>query len=366
MLTTAITEARRRVYTDAMGRLPNDSQRDLFRRLIAIGAPDALQRFDPIDDEREAMRRDAQTLIAAARQLEYVITQIYEEPFPELPVADGKIIPFDTSVPEGAETFVYYVYSGAALARFSAAYSTGTAPRAAISAASVPGKVEGMEGSYGYHARELRAAAFAGVPLDAMLAKFERRAHAELLQRTLLFGREDLGLPGFLTHPNITVIDPPADGTGSSRLWSTKTVEQIARDYSTLVRTLERTSFGMRKTTHVLLPRDEEIRLSTTRLGAGDGGMTILDFLRKAHPGIEIGVLNELSASMSGGVLTTDAAVAYVKDPAIMSAVVPMPFRQHPPQLHNLEVVVPCESSTGGMRIVEPQTIVRMDGIGQS
>lgn len=368
-----MNELQRRAYADAARGIRSDSQRRLFLAMLALGVPAALDRLpdsrqDAAGDVPPAARyrNDAQTLVVAARQLEYVMTQVYEEPFPALPVAEGEIIPINGSIPEGAETFLYYVYSGAGIARFSAAYATGTSPRVAVSGGAVPGKIEGMENSYGYHVRELRAASYAGVPLETMLAKVARRAHAELLQRTALFGREDLGLPGLLTHPNITIIDAPADGTGSSRLWSAKTVDQIIRDYGTLVRTVERVSFGMRKTTTVLVPRDELIRMSTTRLGAGDGGMTILDFLRKAHPGIDIRELNELSASNSGGVLTVDCAIAFVKDPSIIELIVPMLFRQHPPQMHNLEVVVPCESSTGGLRLVEPQTVVRMDGIGQS
>lgn len=367
MLTQALIEARRRAYADAMGGLATDSQREIFSRLVAIGVDDALQRLDGRPSSpRDAAHFDAQTLIATARQLEYVITQVYEEPFPELPVAEGQVIPIDSSIPEGAETFVYYVYTGMAIARFSAAYATGTAPRAAIAAAAVPGKVEGAEGSYGYHVKELRAAAFAGAPLDAMLAKAERRAHAELLQRTALFGREDLGLPGLISHPNITVLDAPADGTGSSRYWSAKSVDLIIRDYGNLVSTVEDVSFGMRKTTDVLLPRPTLRLLRTTRLGAGDGGMTVLDFLNKAYPGITIRELNELSASMSGGALAADAAIAFVKDPSIIRLVVPMPFRQHPPQLHNLETVVPCESSMGGVILVEPATLVRMDSVGST
>lgn len=363
MLHPAIATLRSRAYADAVAKLETDSQREIFARLVHADAATTL-RLDSEQyaglDEHAASRKDAQSLALVARQLEHVMTEVYEEEFPELLAAEGGVVSIDTSIPEGAETFTYYVYSAVGMARFSSAYSSRTSPRATIQGAKVSGNVENMEGSYGYTARDLRSAAFAGLPLESMLAVAERRAHAELLNKTALWGREDLGLPGLLNHPNMTITDAP------NGFWSGNTVDEILLDLATIVNTPRLISFGMRNTTDVFLPDAEHMRISQLRLGAGDGGMTVLDFAKKAHPGVNFKVLRELAASESDGNLTEDAAFACVNDRRLVSLVVPMPFRQHPVQQQGLEFIVMCESSTGGIRCPEPMILHRFDGIGDS
>jgi hypothetical protein len=369
MLHPAIANLRSRAYSDALAKLETDSQREIFARLVHYDAAtmlrtEASEQYRDLD-EQAASRKDSQSLALVARQLEHVMTEVYEEEFPELLAAEGKVVDIDSSVPEGAETFTYYVYSAVGMARFSSAYSSRTSPRATIQGAKVSGNVENMEGSYGYTARDLRSAAFAGLPLESMLAVAERRAHAELLNKTALWGREDLGLPGVLNHPNMTITDAP-DGAGASPLWADKTVDEILLDIATIVNTPRLISFGMRQTTDVFLSDAEYLRISQLRLGAGDGGMTVLDFAKKAHPGVTFSVLRELAATESDGNLDADAAFALVKDSRLVSLIVPMPFRQHPVQQTGLEFVVMCESSTGGIKCPEPMILHRFDGIGDS
>lgn len=360
---------RRRAYADAQSRLTSKGARAIFALLAAdplMAAALRQDRGDLATPEPDAARQDSQTLAAFARQLEHVMTETYEEPFPDLGMASGQVIDIDSSVPEGAESFVYYVYSGASLARFSSAYSGGTAPTTTIQGARVTGNIESMENAYEYSFRDLRAAAFAGVPLDSMLAKYAKRGHEELLQEAGLWGREDLGLPGFVNHPNITVTQAAADGTASSREWADKTVDLILRDHRVLIDTPGQLSYGMRETTHVLYSREEMRLLSSLRMGAGDGGYTVLKFLRETYTGVEFGVMLELAASQSDGNLDANAALAYVKNREFLRLVAPMAFKQYPPERRDLKIRVMCESSTGGVICKEPLTVHRLDGVGDS
>lgn len=327
--------------------------RRTFDKLVLLGAAQTIALEGPANGKRY----DAQSLAITARQLEHVMAEVYEEEFPDLRMANGDVIPIDTSVPEGAETFTYYLYSAIGVARFSSAYSSRTSPRASITGAKVSGNVENMEGSFGYTARDLRNAAFANLPLDAMLAVAERRAHMELLNKTGMWGREDMGLPGWANHPNISIVEPI---TGD---WTTATVDQIIADVNALVTNAEVISFGLRKTNAVELPRQREILLRTRRLGAGDGGMTIMDFLTKAHPGVSFKVLNELDPANSDGNLDDMTAIAHTVDKRLASLIVPMPYRQYPVQQHGLNFEVPTESSTGGVKMPEPMIVTRMEGI---
>lgn len=337
--------------------------RRTFDRLVMLGAAQTIAldaandgvAYPRTKDGRE--RLDAQTLAIAARQLEHVMSEVYEEDFPDLRMANGDVIPIDGSIPEGAETFIYYLYSAVGVARFSSAYSSRTSPRATIAGAKVTGNVEAMEGSYGYTARDLRNASFANLPLETMLAVAERRAHMELLNKTGLWGREDLGLPGFVNHANITVLDAPHGP------FSGNSVDEIIADVALVIDTAELVSFGMRKTNVVAFPRSLMLRLKTTRMGAGDGGYTVLKFLQEAFPGVSFEVLNELAAAQSDGNLAEDAILGYTRDARLASLIVPMPFRQYPVQQEGLEFRVPCESSTGGVKMPEPMIVTRMDGV---
>lgn len=363
-----VSNLARRAYQDAYTGLETDDQRAIYARLLADRVHEKLRTdSDRPSNPRDAAYHDAQTLVAVARQLEHVIAEVYEEEFPELPVATGEIIDIDTSIPEGAQSFVYYMYTAAATALFAVDYSTGDAPTASVAGASVRGNVEPIENSFGWHIRELRAANFAGIPIENMLAIAARRAHLELAQRTFIFGREDIGLPGFVTHPNINVIDAPDDGAGGSSFWADKSFDLIARDVTLLVRTTERISFGMRRVNWVLLPREEMIRLETTFLDTTNASnLTQMEALQRLHPGVTFRPLNELATSFNGGRLPTDSAIAYVRNRSIFRAVYPMQFLQHAPEMRSLETHVPCESSVGGVILKEPPTVTRLDGIGSS
>lgn len=367
MSTHALADYRRRAYGDAAQRL-TPAAAAIFAALGGDALLEAkLRREDaaPLPPDQTA-RADAQTLAGFAQQLEHVMAEVYEEPFPDLRLASGEIIDIDTSVPEGAETFRYYMFSGTSVARFSSAYSNGTSPGTSITAAVVTGNVECMENHYEYTMRDARNAAHAGVPLERMHATHAKRAHEELANDTGLWGREDIGLPGFVTHPNITITAAPATGTGSSSAWEDKTIDQILIDIRVLIDTAGEVSYGMRETTDVALPRAAERLLTTLRMGAGDGTLTLMAFIRQTYPGVTWHRLDELAASRSRGNLATDSAIAWVRNRENLRLVVPMQFRQYPPQVKDLKVRVPCESSIGGVIAKEPMTIHRLDGIGAS
>lgn len=329
--------------------------RSTFDRLVVLRAHEVLVAEGAANGDQR--RYDAQTLAISAQQLEYVMGEVYEEEFPELRMANGEIIPIDTTVPEGAETYTYYLYSATGVARFSSAYSSRTSPRATISGAKLSGNVENMEGSYGYTARDLRNAAFANLPLDSMLAVAERRAHMELLNTTGLWGREDLGLPGFINHPNVSHVTP-INGD-----WSTATIDEIIADVVALATNAQVISFGMRRSNVIQLPLESDLILRTRRLGSGDGGMTIMSFLETALRGVSFEVLNELAPENSDGHLTEATAVAYTRDKKLASLIVPMPYRQYPVQQHGLNFEVPTESSTGGVKMPEPMAVTVMEGL---
>lgn len=310
---------------------------------------------------------DAQGALFFARQLEYVMRELYREEFDDLPFANGEIIPFDTEIPENARTFLWYLYTGLGIARFINSYARGNLPLVTMQAAQRTGRVQPFGNAYAWSTQDIRDAQFAGYPLSTELPSWAKRAHEELLNDTIAWGREDLGLPGLLNHPNITISDSPANGTGSSTFWSAKSVDNILADVFTLITTPTRLTRGREKVNMVLLPLAEMLLLQTLRMGTGDGTLTVLGYIQAAYPGVQFKTVEELSASGSLGNLSTDSAYAFTSgDPKRARAVAPILFRQYPVQQQDLMYKVPCESTTGGTIVQRPLMAHRMDGIGQS
>jgi hypothetical protein len=354
---------------DALARLRSTlktpSQRRLFDEIVALpGHTQLLYRDDKATGERHF---DAQTLPVFARQLEQVLTEVEREEFPELPMANGEILPLDTSIDEGAETFTYYILSASGVARFVGAYSTGSIPMVSLQGAAVSGRVENMAIGYRYSTKEIRAASFAGIPLDAELGVAARRAHEELLHKTGLWGREDLGIPGLFNHPNITVTDAPATGTAGSRLWTAKTVDLMIADVALLLSTPADLTGDVEKPNRVYISPRRYRLLQYSRLTSGGGDAsypTALKFLEDVHQGVEFKPLAELQADLSDGHLAADAMFAYQAGNKRKAALmVPMPFKQYPVQMHDLDFKVPTESSTAGVKLTRPLMCHLMVGI---
>jgi hypothetical protein len=82
---------------------------------------------------------------------------------------------------------------------------------------------------------------------------------------------------GLINDANVPVANFAADGTGSSRLWSTKTPDQIARDFWEAVNAVETATGETHVATTVLLPTSRLRYIETTRMT--DTGTSILAYV---------------------------------------------------------------------------------------
>jgi hypothetical protein len=345
--------------------LRTDTQRSILKGLAAG--------WDYMGDE---YRTDDAAMLYSVRQLEYVFADVYEEDFPDLPVAMGDFLPIDTSVHEGAKTWVYYLYSGTAIARWAADGSGATLPRVTRQGAEVTKSCHVIENSYGYTTEDMRTAAKAGDNLDPALGALAKRGHDQEFHRSGLWGRSELNVDGALTLPNMTVLTAPEPV-------DTADVDEIIAMFSLLIRTCAQLTKGLRHTTRVLMSRRVRDKLVERRLGPGDGTLSILDYLRKTFgasedgaPAVEFKVLEELDwrvaqEEAAAGVPnvditeeTGDVLLAYIhNNDKVARLIQPMAFKQHPVQFRDLEWVTPCESKVGGLRCPEPMTFTRMEGV---
>lgn len=358
--------ALRKIY-DSMAQRVKPEAMDTFRALCRLPVADSLLE----EAHREKGRADAADLPYTATQLEYVFEQAIEARYPDLPFVDqgNPILPWNTQVPRGARTWTQHFYDGAGEAVFVGFAGDGDIPYVTLIGASTEGRIENIAIGYGYSRRELRAAAFVGDNLDARKGKIAQRAHGQKINDIAAWGAEALGIKGFFNHPNIAIMDA-ADkaAAGDSTSWDVATAAEILADVNALLGSVPDNSNEMYKATDVLLP-GTKMRILEQRMLSSDGNngvTTIIEMVRKSHPGVTFRECNDLKAANSLGNLTVDAMVAYIRGGEFgAELVIPggMYFEQYPPQEDGLHIKIPCESEVGGVKLEHPLGVVRMDGI---
>lgn len=333
--------------------------------------------FDAIvrcpDGQEWLTHRDAANLPYAARQLEHVMEQVVEQPYPALafvgePTAAGStaLVKWNRSVPAGAKFFTYRTQDMTTAAAFIATLAAGSLPRPALRGAEVQGRLQVMAEEYGYTADELRTANFVGgESLDSTMARAVALGHAITANRTAAWGREDLLLPGLLNHPYITAsVAAEKDAGGTS--WANATAAEMYADVVSLVHGIANDSRSIYKANVVALPGAKLRLLETTvsdQTAANGAQVFVMELLRKALPGVEFKECNDLEAANSLGNLDEDAMIAFNDSPEYVEFVVSLWLEQHPMQQHGLDFVVPTESKIGGIKCPHPLSIARMDGI---
>lgn len=302
-------------------------------------------------------RLDANESIHFARQLEFVKSQAYDVKRPQLSALS--LFPVDTSVPAGAEFHTYRQYDAVGMAKVISNYADDL-PRADVTAKEFTSPIRGVGISYGYSVQEIRASAFAGTSLDAKKMRAAQRGHEMKINQLAWSGDTASGIPGFLTNANIPAYTVPADGTGSSKLWSTKTPDLILRDMNGIVNSVFTVTKGVHKPTELWIPQAQYALISSTARSA-TSDTTILEFFLNSNPFVQRVVpVVELTGAGSGG---TDLMVAAENMADNYQLVIPMAFMQHAPQQVNLEFTVPCESRCGGVVVEYPLAFAIGSGI---
>ena len=301
-------------------------------------------------------RFDANESVFFARQLEYVKAKTYD--IKRAPLNAMRLFPVSTETPEGATTITYRQYDGVGMAKIVANYANDL-PRADVTGKEFTSPIRSIADAYGYNTQEIRSAMFAGVPLNAKKATQAARAQEELVNQLAFAGDADHGLPGLISNTNIPEVTLAADGTGSSKAFSTKTADKIVRDVNSLINKVLTQSKGVHRANQVWLPIEQYALLATTQNSAASD-TTILDFLRQVNPGVTFEAVIELDGAGASG---ADRMYALENSIDNWQLEIPMMIRTYAPQQSGLEFVVPMESRYGGVIIEYPLSMSFADGL---
>ena len=308
---------------------------------------------------------DAGENIFFARELEFRKAQTYD--VVKAPLKAFELIPVSTDAGAGAESIVYEQYDEVGIAKVIANYADDL-PRADVKGKEFTARVKSVGNSYGYNLQEVRAAQFAGKPLEQRKANAAARSQREKWNRIAFYGDSTNNLQGLLTNVNIPESSAP-DGAGdATTAWSTKTPDEILADLNALANGIVTLTNGAEQPDTVVLPVAEYTLISSTpRSSTSD--TTILEYFLQNNPFINsVEWAAELGAAEleANGVtrFTGSVAMAYRRSPDVLTLEMPVMFEQLPVQERGLEFVVPCHSRIAGVLIYYPLAIAFMDSIG--
>lgn len=307
---------------------------------------------------RNPVHLDAGESAFFTRELEFVKTRSFDTKYKQLKAMNG-LLPISTEAGNGMTEITYRKFSMVGFAKIIADYAHDF-PRVDVYGEEATVKIKGIGDSYGYSIKEIRSSRQTGKRLDQRRADTARRAIEEKIDAIAWAGSTVDGLQGFINYPGITEYTVPADGTGNSKLWSTKTPDQIVRDISKLIAAVVSTTNGIEQPDTLLLDLTHWQQLATTRMGSAND-TTILEFVMKTNPYLKkIDWLNELATAGANGVARM---ICYSNDKEHVTLEIPQAFEAFDPVQKGMEFEIPCHAETAGVIVYYPLSVAFGDGI---
>lgn len=304
-----------------------------------------------------AMHLDSGESAFFKRELEFIKTQTYDTKYKALKVFE--LVPISAEANAGADEITYRGFTGIGFAKIIADYAHDF-PRVDVYGTETTVKVKSIGASYGYSIKEIRRSQLAGKRLDQRRADMAKRAIEEKINDIGLNGDTAANLNGFIKYPGLPEYTLPADGSGSTKTWATKTPDQIIRDLTGLVNQVVVPTNGKEMPDTLLLPLEKYMYIANTRM-SGYNDTTILAYFLKTSPVIKkVDWLVELKGA---GASATDRAIVYVDDDMHLTLEIPQPFEQFDAVQKGMEFEIPCHAATAGVIVYYPLSIAFADGL---
>jgi hypothetical protein len=312
---------------------------------------------------RDAPQRALSFLNNEAKRIE---TQVYARRYGNIQYP--RLLPVDTTGPEWTAGVIYYSSDAVAQARWFHGKADDVR-HAETMREKFETSVHMAAIGYDYDLQELGQAQLLGIPLRDDKANAARRAAEEFIDKIAMAGDTAKGIYGLTNHPDVTAGDVVADGTGSTKTWSTKTPAQILRDVNSILTGQFTNTFGAEMADTLLLPYTSLLDISTRRLDEANGAtITVLDWIQQNNVRTRLGQ-GELMVTGAWNLDTAGAGgtrrmVAYRREPDVVVLYMPMPFRfldawQQGP----MRFEVPGVFRISGVEVRRPEAMRYADGI---
>lgn len=303
---------------------------------------------------------DADGSVFFQRQLELIKSRSYDVLYAALKAR--QLFPVSNEGGQGVTTITYRTYDMAGAAKIINAYADDL-PRADVAGKETTIPVRSVGISYGYNLDEIQSSQLTGTGLDQRRANAARRSTEQTVNDVAFFGDATSGMGGLFDNPNIptgAVIDP-----GAGTEWVNKTPDEILFDVNDLFADIFETTKMVERGNTLLLPPSQWSFISSTPRSA-NSDTTILMYLVQNSPYLnsvdDIIPVNECAAA-NNPLLSTDAMVAYDRDPDKLQLEIPVELEFLPVQQKNLEFVIPGRLRLAGLNIYYPLSLAIATGI---
>lgn len=288
----------------------------------------------------------------AISQLAYLETKEYVRQYQPLlfEILLGNTI--STAAPEGATSVEYTVMDYVGMGKRISPAGTDI-PYADVAASrwSIPIANGGI--GYQYNTEDLRTAAFTGQSLPAAKLRAAIMGWRRHMNRVALTGEAPSNFTGLFNNALVTVANRP-----SGAVWDAATSDTIIADVTAGLTAVQVATGNNDYPTKIALPIASYALLLKARATTSD--VTVLEFLKRIHPGLDFYAVNELATLGVGG---TKRIVFFNPTDENMVLHMPMPVRFIAPQYVDLAIKVPGEYKYAGLNIRRPLTAYYMDGI---
>jgi len=290
--------------------------------------------------------------------------EVYETKYPEYDY--GRLIFVDETSPEWSGGILTFTSDTTGKAKW---FNPGSKdmPYADVNRSSQEKQFHTAAIGYEYDESEIGRAVLEGRDLSGDRAFAARRAYEQFMYGCAIRGDTEKGLGGLVNSSAVTAANVPADGTGASRLWTTKTPTLIIRDINLgLVSTFtESATVEMADT--MLLPITNLSYLAETPYNA-TSDTTILKFIQENNiytreTGLPL-TIRGIRGLEDDGTSSTSRMVTYKNDRTVCKLHLPMRHRfGRPWQDGPYHYTIPGMFRTGGVEILRPKAFRYLDGI---
>lgn len=283
-------------------------------------------------------------------QLANLETKIYQSKYTAINFAE--LVPINTNVPEWADQWDYISYDAVTIGKFIGS-SADDLPNVAIAANKSVVPIGYAGNMYDYSLDELRKSQQMRIPLDTTKAQAAFRGSQEHTQRVAYFGDTARNMTGLFNNANLAVDSSTVDWYNAAT-----TGNQIVQDMNTLLVKVWVNSANVHVPNVLVMDSARYAFISSKRMETGTDTTVLEFFLRnnlytsltgqplRVVPRLQLSAAQLAAAGVSNG--NKDRMLAYELNDENLGMVNPIPWRALAPQMHNLNVRVPCEYKLSG------------------
>lgn len=283
-------------------------------------------------------------------ELSGIATRVLEVQYPEF--KGTQLVPLDNAgVSRGQEFLRRKVLNTAGTAEIINSATT-VAPNVSLSLDEIRKEVRELGISWSWTVRELEAAAFAQVPLDATYSMAAMRGMASAVDSILATGST-------ATQPNATETGLLNDAgiSATAQNWSAATGEQLLAFLNTIATSSSDATLGVFPADTIVMSPLLLNKLASKPYSSTIGD-SVLAIFKQNMPGVEVVSWAKTQSFVSASV---DRVVAYKRAPEVLAYSMPIPFEMLPVQYDAYRFTVFCRSTLFGTQILQPAAVKYFD-----